>query len=54
MDGAQGDAPLWHLLDTSDLSKVRTGIRVRAVFADERRGAMEDIKHFVIIEDNEG
>jgi hypothetical protein len=51
LDGAHGDAPLWHLLDTKDLGRVRRGARVRVVFAEERRGATEDIQHFEIIED---
>lgn len=50
LDGTQGDAPLWHLLDAPDLSQVRRGLRVRVVFADERNGTMADIKHFEIIE----
>ena len=52
LDGTQGDAPLWHLLEAPDLSKVRNGLRVRAVFADQRTGSMEDIKHFEIIDDS--
>jgi len=49
LDGTQGDAPLWHLLDAPDLSQVRRGLRVRVVFAEERNGTMADIKHFEII-----
>jgi hypothetical protein len=49
LDRTQGDAPLWHLLDAPDLSKVRRGLRVRVVFAEERNGTMADIKHFEII-----
>jgi uncharacterized OB-fold protein len=49
LDGTQGDAPLWHLLDAPDLGKVRRGLRVRVVFAEERNGTMADIKHFEII-----
>ena len=50
LDGAEPGAPLWHLLDTNDLSKVRRGARVRVVFAEERHGTTEDIRHFEIIE----
>ncbi|HOZ48108.1 MAG TPA: zinc ribbon domain-containing protein [Candidatus Hydrogenedentes bacterium] len=50
LDGTQGDAPLWHLLDPADLGRVRRGARVRVVFADEREGTTGDIKHFEIIE----
>ena len=50
LDRTQGDAPLWHLLDAPDLSQVRSGLRVRVVFAEERSGRMEDIQHFEIIE----
>jgi len=52
LDGTQGDAPFWHLLDVDDLSKVQRGVRVRVVFADERHGTTEDILHFAIIEDS--
>ena len=51
LDGTSGDAPLWHLLDVSDISKVRRGMRVRAIFSEERCGAIEDIKHFEVIEE---
>jgi len=50
LDGTQGDAPLWHLLEVDDVSKVHKGLRVRVVFAEERHGTMEDIRHFEIVE----
>jgi hypothetical protein len=50
LDRTVGDAPLWHLLNAPDLSKVRRGLRVRVVFAEERDGTMSDIKYFEIIE----
>lgn len=53
LDGTQGESPLWHLLNAPDLNQVRSGLRVRAVFAEERTGTMEDIKYFEII-DGEG
>ncbi|MBI2432469.1 MAG: OB-fold domain-containing protein [Candidatus Hydrogenedentes bacterium] len=46
LDGVEGDAPLWHLLKVDDLAQVHSGLRVRAVFAEHRHGAMEDIQHF--------
>jgi len=53
LDGTQGESPLWHLLHVPDLSQVRSGLRVRAVFAEERTGSMEDIKYFEIMDDAE-
>jgi uncharacterized OB-fold protein len=50
LDGVEGNNPLWHLIDTSDLSKIHNGARVRAVFREERKGEMEDIIHFEIID----
>ena len=50
MDGADKLNPLWHLIDTSDLTKIRSGARVRAVFREERKGEMEDIVHFEVID----
>jgi len=49
LDGSDEGNPLWHLVDTSDLSKIRSGTRVRAVFREERKGEMEDIIHFEVI-----
>jgi len=49
LDGVEGDSPLWHLVKTDDVTKIKSGTRVRAVFAEERTGAMEDIKHFEVI-----
>lgn len=51
LDGVTGYSPLWHLVKADDPTKVRGGQRVRAVFAEERTGAMEDIKHFEIIDE---
>ena len=51
LDGAQGDAPLWHLLEAPDPDKVHAGLRVKVVFAEQRCGSMEDIAHFEIIEE---
>lgn len=50
LDGVEGEAPLWHLVHHSDVTQIRSGLRVRAVFAEERHGAMEDIKYFEVIE----
>lgn len=54
LDGTQGEAPFWHLLNVDDLEKVRRGVRVRIVFAEERHGTTEDIKYFEIIESETG
>ena len=51
LDGTQGDAPFWHLLNTDDLDKVKRGVRVRLVFADAREGTTEDIKYFEIVQE---
>ena len=37
---------LVHLLDEVDLEKLRIGIRVEAVFNEERVGDIRDIKYF--------
>jgi len=51
LDGVTSDSPLWHLVKYSDPEAVRSGMRVRAVFAEKRVGAIEDIEHFEVIED---
>lgn len=45
LDGA--DTALNHYLAESDLSKLRLGMRVRAVWRQERTGTLADIVHFV-------
>ncbi len=44
MDGA--DTGLVHMIDEVDPEKVRVGMKVEAVMADERTGAIMDIKYF--------
>lgn len=44
LDGA--DVPLLHLVDAGDESAMHTGMRVRARWADERRGMITDIACF--------
>ena len=44
VDGAEGG--LMHWLGNCDPSDVTLGMRVRAVFEEERTGGMSDIRHF--------
>ena len=48
LDGA--DTYLMHYLDETDEKKIKIGMRVQAVFAEECKGSIHDIKHFRIIE----
>jgi len=50
LDGVQGKDTLWHLLNETDPAKIRRGLRVRAVFNEERTGSIFDIKYFDIID----
>lgn len=50
LDGVKGEDTLCHLLDETDPQKIKRGLRVRAVFEEERTGSVTDIKHFKIIE----
>ncbi len=47
LDGA--DTTLNHYLDTADPSRLTIGSRVRAVWREDRRGAMDDILHFEVL-----
>lgn len=47
LDG--GDATLWHFLDETDPAKLRPGLRVKAVWSEERTGRILDISHFAIV-----
>jgi len=47
LDGAS--TTLSHFINEHDSEKLYPGLRVRAVFAEERTGSLEDIKHFEII-----
>jgi len=44
LDGA--DTGMAHFLDEVDLDQVRIGMRVRPVFATERKGNILDIRYF--------
>lgn len=47
-DGA--DTTFSHIINENDPAKLRPGIRVRAVFAEERRGTLLDIEYFEVID----
>jgi uncharacterized OB-fold protein len=47
LDGA--DTALPHFLDSADPEKVKVGARVKAVFEENRKGSIMDIKHFTLI-----
>jgi uncharacterized OB-fold protein len=48
LDGA--DTLFQHYIDIDDESKVKIGARVEAVFAEERKGTIKDIRSFRIID----
>lgn len=47
LDGA--DTALLHIIREDDPAKVKTGARVAAVFAEERKGNILDISHFKLV-----
>lgn len=47
LDGS--DTGLMHFVDETDMKRLRNGLRVKAVFAEERRGYITDIRHFEIV-----
>jgi uncharacterized protein len=53
LDGSKGGATFWHELRETDFSKIRRGIRVRAVFEEDgkRKGATSDIKYFEVADE---
>ncbi len=48
LDGASNN--FQHFLEIKDERRIRIGARVRAVFEEERRGTLTDIRHFEIID----
>lgn len=44
------DTDLVHIVSETDLSKLKNGMRVKAVWKEEREGSILDIKHFKPIE----
>jgi uncharacterized OB-fold protein len=55
LDGCDGEDTLWHELNETDPSRVKRGLRVRAVFNEVRTGSIHDIKYFEIIDqENKG
>ena len=49
LDGA--DTFTMHFIDEKDVTKLKVGMRVEAVFKEERKGSLEDIPYFKIIKD---
>jgi uncharacterized OB-fold protein len=47
LDGA--DTTLNHYLDENDPGRLEIGLRVQAVWREERIGAMDDILHFEVL-----
>ncbi|MFH1091968.1 MAG: Zn-ribbon domain-containing OB-fold protein [Pseudomonadota bacterium] len=47
LDGA--DNTFIHYVNETDLSKLKVGLRVRAIFEKDRKGHLLDIKHFEVI-----
>jgi len=52
LDGA--DNTFIHYVEETDLAKLRVGMRVQAVFEEQRRGHLLDIKHFAAIAEQAG
>lgn len=50
LDGA--DTALLHAVDAGTPDRVRTGARVRAVWAEQPTGTIHDLAHFVVDEDD--
>ena len=46
-DGA--DTCIAHFLNETDFAKIKIGMHVQAVYEDERKGSLLDIKHFKLI-----
>jgi len=44
LDGA--DTPVAHILDCGDVGNARVGMRIRAVFSEERKNNILEISHF--------
>ena len=44
LDGA--DTAMTHIVEGIDPAEMKTGVRVKAVFAEERKGSVLDIDHF--------
>lgn len=47
LDGS--DNAFQHFMEIRDESKIRIGARMRAVFNEERKGTLADIRHFEVI-----
>lgn len=47
LDGA--DTGLMHFVDETDKAKLKNGLRVEAVFAEERKGYITDIEYFKLL-----
>jgi len=48
LDGA--DNAFQHFIEIRDEGRIKIGVRVRAVFEEERKGNLADIRHFEVLE----
>ncbi|MFC1851623.1 long-chain-fatty-acid--CoA ligase [candidate division CSSED10-310 bacterium] len=49
LDGCSGNDVFWHEIKPDHIKQLKRGVRVRPVWAEERTGAITDIKYFEII-----
>ncbi|MDY7034857.1 MAG: Zn-ribbon domain-containing OB-fold protein [Thermodesulfobacteriota bacterium] len=47
LDGS--DTGLMHFVDETDKTKLKRGLRVKAIFAEERKGYITDIDQFMVV-----
>ncbi|GAB4304702.1 MAG: hypothetical protein Kow0090_20310 [Myxococcota bacterium] len=50
LDGCSGNDVFWHEINPAHIDRVKKGARVKPVWAEERVGAITDIKYFEIID----
>jgi uncharacterized OB-fold protein len=51
LDGCAGNDVLWHEVKPTDIPRLKPGVRVRPVWAEQRAGAITDIRYFEIVDE---
>ena len=49
LDGCTGSDIFWHEIDPAGIDRVKKGVRIRPVWAENRTGSISDIKYFEIV-----
>ncbi|MBI2566640.1 MAG: SCP2 sterol-binding domain-containing protein [Candidatus Schekmanbacteria bacterium] len=53
LDGCEGQETFWHEVNPDHIPRMHPGARVWPVWNEQRRGAITDIRHFDVVDEND-